>query len=54
MGHVVFSINIEYGTKTLSGKIEMHRSQSLINFAWSLTTEHPMLRDRYLLQAYSL
>ena len=44
MGHVVFSINIEYGTKTLSGKIEMHRSQSLINFAWSLTTEHPVLR----------
>jgi hypothetical protein len=22
----------------------MHRSQSLINFAWSLTTEHPVLR----------
>jgi hypothetical protein len=30
----------------LRGKIEMHRSQPLINFAWSLTTEQPVLRAR--------
>jgi hypothetical protein len=28
----------------LRGKIEMHRSQPLINLAWSLTTEQPVLR----------
>jgi hypothetical protein len=28
----------------LRGKIEMYRSQPLMNFAWSLTTEQPVLR----------
>ena len=48
-----FFINIEpqacvlnMGQRLLRGKIEMHRSQPLINFAWSLTTEQPVLRAR--------
>jgi hypothetical protein len=47
---ILFSLKLGMGHKNwtwdkdfLRGKIEMHRSQPLINFSWSLTTEQPVL-----------
>ena len=48
---ILFSLKLGMGHKYrtwvkdfLRGKIEIHRSQPLINFAWSLTTEQSVLR----------